>query len=289
MKFTRLSLLFSLTLATGCVSQVRFDEVKQHEQELIWKIDVTEKAAQKAESEKKLVARELELQKEDTKILREKLALANDAVKDTRKECDEELKARLAELQSKAPSQQEITPWGGVVLESGILFAKGKSELQPEGEKALAGIVEALTSPKYEGWLVELAGHTDSDPVKTGATSFRDNHDLAAKRANSVRRYLVAHGVPTTRLYLSGWGETRPLSSESTPEGKASNRRVEIRLHRDTDISLPASSRPDSSATKTASSPRTDKATDKAAEKPADKAEDGAKPAAGATDDAGDE
>lgn len=260
MKSDKLWLTLVLALGTGCVSQARFDEVKQHEGELAWKLDVAEKSEAKAQSEKKLLQREIDLQKEDQKVLRERLALAQDAakdaVKDVKKECDEELKARLAELQAKAPSKQEITPWGGVVLESGILFAKGKSELTPEGEKALSGIVEALSSPKYEGWLVELAGHTDSDPVKTTATSYRDNHDLSAKRANTVRRYLVAHGVPTGRLYLSGWGESRPLASESTPDEKARNRRVEIRLHRDTEGAVPASMKPDAAAIKNASSPK---------------------------------
>jgi chemotaxis protein MotB len=266
----RFTLLLPLLLGTGCVSQTNFDELKRHDQELAWKLEISDKAQAKLDSEKKMIARELELSREDGKVLREKLAFANDQVKDTKSQCDEELKARLAELQAKAPSKQEITPWGGVVLESGILFAKGKSELSPEGEKALSGIVEALTSPKYEGWLVELAGHTDSDPVKQTATSFRDNHDLSAKRSNSVRRYLIAHGVPSTRLYLSGWGESRPLQSESTAEGKAANRRVEIRLHRDTESSLPAAAKPDQAETKPASAPRTDKPVEKPAEKPSE-------------------
>jgi chemotaxis protein MotB len=256
MKLTRLWLLASLSIATGCVSQGRFDDVKQHEAELSWRCEVAEKATIKAENEKKLLARELELAKEDSRILHERLANAQDAIKDTKKECDEELKSRLSELQSKAPSRQEITPWGGVVLESGILFAPGRHELTKEGENALSGIVEALASPKYEGWLVELAGHTDSDPVKATAKLYADNHDLAARRANSVRRYLVAHGVPAGRLYLSGWGETRALQAESSPESKAANRRVEIRLHRDTAVELPASIKPDAAATKNASVPR---------------------------------
>src|SRR5580658_6401973 len=106
MKLKGLGVLASLSLlslGTGCVSSGRYDDLKQREQELAWRCEVQERATLKAESEKKLAQRETELAKEDTRIFRERLVLANEALKDTRKEVDEELKNRLAELQSKAP------------------------------------------------------------------------------------------------------------------------------------------------------------------------------------------
>lgn len=232
MKRSGLGLLATgLVLASGCVSQKAFDDVKAHEAELAWRCDVAEKSVLKLESDKKLAQREADVSREDARCAREKLALANDALRDAKKEVDEELKARLAELQSKAPTKQELSPWGGVVLESGILFAPGRHELTKSGETALGPLVESLVGPQYDGFQVELSGHTDADPLKATAKVYVDNHDLAAKRANAVRRFLITRGVPTSRIYLSAWGETRPLAPETSGEGKASNRRVEIRLH----------------------------------------------------------
>jgi len=240
MKRTALGLLATLTVVTGCVSQEEYDEVAAKNKVLGWRVDIAERASQKADAERKMALRETDLAREDARVLRERLALANDALRDAKKDVDEELKARLAELQAKSPSKQELSPYGGVVLESGILFASGRHELTKSGETALAPLVESLTSSKYDGFEVELSGHTDSDPLRATAKVYMDNHDLAAKRANAVRRFLIAKGVPANRIYLSAWGENRPLGPETTPEGKAANRRVEIRLHHETPTGEPA-------------------------------------------------
>ncbi|MEZ0228945.1 MAG: flagellar motor protein MotB, partial [Planctomycetota bacterium] len=114
----------------------------------------------------------------------------------------------------------------------------------------------SLTSSKYDEFTIELSGHTDSDPLRATAKVYMDNHDLAAKRANSVRRFLTAKGVPAGRIYLSAWGETRSLATETTKEGKAQNRRVEIRLHHETkSVEIPAGARRGTDTTKPASTP----------------------------------
>ncbi|MBI3723083.1 OmpA family protein [bacterium] len=248
-----LGLLAALTCATGCVAQEEYDDVVAKNKVLNWRVEIAERASQKAEAERRLSLRETDLAREDTRVLRERLALANDALRDAKKDVDEELKARLAELQAKSPSKQELSPYGGVVLESGILFASGRHELTKQGETALAPLVESLTSPKYDGFQVELSGHTDSDPLRATAKVYMDNHDLAAKRANSVRRFLIARGVPANRIYLSAWGETRPLGAESSAEGKAANRRVEIRLHHESPSGEPHVAAKADSVTKPAS------------------------------------
>ena len=250
-------------LGTGCVSQARYDDLAHREKELSWRADAAEKLNQKLEAEKKVAQRETDCARDEARALREKLSLSGDALKEARREAaqqarrevDEELKARIAELQAKAPSKQELSPWGGVVLESGILFAPGRHELTKEGEAALGPLVESLTGPKYEGYTVELSGHTDADPLKATAKVYGDNHVLAANRANSVRRFLVAKGVPTGRIWLSAWGETRPLASDAIADGKAKNRRVEIRLHH-TQGEVAGSAKPGSDTTRPASAPR---------------------------------
>jgi len=70
-----------------------------------------------------------------------------------------------------------------------------------------------------------LEGHTD------WIASERYNYQLSLRRAESVRRYLESKGISRTRLSVRGYGETRPIALNDTDEGRASNRRVDIRLN----------------------------------------------------------
>jgi outer membrane protein OmpA-like peptidoglycan-associated protein len=72
--------------------------------------------------------------------------------------------------------------------------------------------------------LVDVYGHTDS----TG--SEQHNFDLSQRRAISVANYLGSQGVDSRRFAVTGFGETRPIASNDTKEGRAKNRRVEIQL-----------------------------------------------------------
>jgi len=70
---------------------------------------------------------------------------------------------------------------------------------------------------------VSIEGHTDSD----GADDY--NLELSQNRANSVRTYLTqTYKIDGSRLETKGWGETKPIDANNTPEGKANNRRVEL-------------------------------------------------------------
>ena len=71
---------------------------------------------------------------------------------------------------------------------------------------------------------IEIQGHTDSD----GNDQY--NQVLSEKRAISVKNYLVQKGISVDRLTTAGFGETQPISDNSTPEGKAKNRRIEFQI-----------------------------------------------------------
>ncbi|MBS0614076.1 MAG: OmpA family protein, partial [Proteobacteria bacterium] len=77
---------------------------------------------------------------------------------------------------------------------------------------------------KYEKTVIEVAGHTDS----TGSAQY--NQQLSERRANTVAQYLEAHGLRSDRVITVGAGETRPVASNDTPEGRQANRRVELTL-----------------------------------------------------------
>jgi outer membrane protein OmpA-like peptidoglycan-associated protein len=77
---------------------------------------------------------------------------------------------------------------------------------------------------EFNRTLVDVTGHTDSD----GSDSY--NQDLSERRAGSVAEILVRDGNDPRRFQVIGQGEVEPIASNATPEGKAQNRRVEIRI-----------------------------------------------------------
>jgi len=82
----------------------------------------------------------------------------------------------------------------------------------------------ALVLKEFDKTVVDVAGHADS----TGEDAM--NMELSQRRASSVSSYLAAQGISSQRLITVGYGETRPIASNDTPEGRQQNRRVEITL-----------------------------------------------------------
>jgi outer membrane protein OmpA-like peptidoglycan-associated protein len=103
-----------------------------------------------------------------------------------------------------------------------ILFDTGKSTIKSESAKVLADIVEILNKYPESRFMVE--GHTDS----SGSDAL--NMRLSKERAAAVKDYLISNGINLSRLESEGFGETKPISTNSTRDGRAQNRRVEINL-----------------------------------------------------------
>jgi outer membrane protein OmpA-like peptidoglycan-associated protein len=109
----------------------------------------------------------------------------------------------------------------GKIVTHGILFDSGSERIKAESYKTLADIGQLLTeNPNLK---LSIEGHTDSD----GADDY--NMELSQKRAGSVKTYLVGtYKIDNERLESKGWGESKPIDTNNTPEGKANNRRVEL-------------------------------------------------------------
>lgn len=109
----------------------------------------------------------------------------------------------------------------GRVTTRGILFATGSDRIRPESTPTLKEIGDMLEG--HTDLRISIEGHTDSD----GDDAY--NQDLSERRAASVRAYLVErHGIDGGRLETKGFGESRPVADNGTPEGKQQNRRVEL-------------------------------------------------------------
>jgi chemotaxis protein MotB len=102
-------------------------------------------------------------------------------------------------------------------------FDSGKDDLKPEFLPLLDAIAAKLKDLPND---ISVEGFTDSDPINT--PEFPSNWYLSVARANQVRDYLEMKGINAERMIVVGYGDTRPLYSNQTAEGKAKNRRVDI-------------------------------------------------------------
>lgn len=113
----------------------------------------------------------------------------------------------------------------GVTIEinDSILFPAGLAKLQPASSSAMGAIAQVLASTDFP---ITIEGHTDNMPIAT--PQFPSNWELSAMRATTVLRLFNDSGVGAERLTAIGYGETRPLETNTTIEGRARNRRVSI-------------------------------------------------------------
>ena len=107
-------------------------------------------------------------------------------------------------------------------MPSGITFGFDSAEVQPQFQPTLNEVASTLS--QFPKTYIDIYGHTDSD----GSDTY--NQGLSERRAQSVANYLAMRGVQSARMATRGFGETQPIASNATPEGKAANRRVEIKI-----------------------------------------------------------
>jgi flagellar motor protein MotB len=141
---------------------------------------------------------------------------------------DEETITRIKEsilkkLQGLGGEPGVIITDKGVEIQGEVLFAPGQAELKQKGKEILNKVADIIKSEP--GYLVQITGHTDSDPIVQTATRWttKSNFELAAYRALTVLLHLEEQGVDPARLFLTSFGEHRPKSAK-----KSENRRVEI-------------------------------------------------------------
>ncbi|MFI5364994.1 MAG: OmpA family protein, partial [Candidatus Binatia bacterium] len=109
-----------------------------------------------------------------------------------------------------------------IVLRS-VHFDFNKSNIRADAQPVLDEAADTLKREK-DIQLVIVEGHTDG----IGSVSY--NQKLSGRRADAVRQYLVTHGIADSRIRTEGFGKSRPVASNTTADGRAQNRRVELRV-----------------------------------------------------------
>ena len=121
------------------------------------------------------------------------------------------------------------------IFNSEVLFAPGSADLSEAGKAEIANIAEILRDiaeqiPDSIDWFIRVDGHTDNVPIRPGGR-FADNWELSQARALSVVRFMSEDlGIDPRRLAANGFGEFQPINPLNTPEARAQNRRIEMKL-----------------------------------------------------------
>jgi len=116
---------------------------------------------------------------------------------------------------------QHIDTGASIVLNN-IFFETNKYDLKPESEVELGKLISFLkNNPSVK---IEISGHTDNQGTP------QSNILLSENRAKAVYDYLVAHSIDATRLSYKGYGQTKPIATNETPEGRQQNRRTEMKI-----------------------------------------------------------
>jgi len=144
-----------------------------------------------------------------------------EAEREARAQAETRAREALMRLAAANAAAVKEEPRGTVItLPGNVLFASGKSELLAGAQERLSQVADALKDQEDKKILIE--GHTDS----RGSESM--NMDLSRRRAEAVSSLLITRGIPAERVTSVGVGPSRPVADNTSAEGRANNRRVEI-------------------------------------------------------------
>jgi chemotaxis protein MotB len=142
------------------------------------------------------------------------------------------LSNELSAFAQQNPDLVEFDSARGIVkFKSDVTFAVGDATVTSKAKEVLTRFASILNSGGADGYELLVAGHTDSTPVTNPNTIKKGNFDnwyLSAHRAIAVGHELIASGVSSSRLGVVGYADKRPIASNSSSDGKAQNRRVEV-------------------------------------------------------------
>src|SRR6267142_4908607 len=134
------------------------------------------------------------------------------------------------------------------VADTSVLFGFNRDNLTKQAKEELDQLATNVSSTK--GYIITVEGATDS----TGPSDY--NYDLSQRRANSVIQYLASEKqIPAHKIYLIGLGKDKPVETNKTRDGRAKNRRVDIRLMTNTGAGTPGQTPTNSTPTATATPP----------------------------------
>lgn len=149
---------------------------------------------------------------------------ARDALRQRLAQIAQALAASLAPQIRQGQVQVRLTPQGVAIdIHDNVLFASGSAQLGSGARDVLQQVTQVLVQLPYQ---FQVNGYTDDKPIHDA--EFASNWELSTMRALSVLNMLISQGVAPQQLVAAGYGQYHPVASNTTPEGRAANRRVSI-------------------------------------------------------------
>jgi chemotaxis protein MotB len=201
-------------LLSGCVSKGKYDELANENSELRQKNTVLTVQQRELYGVTVILSKEVNLLDEEVLMLERERA---------------ELEIYLETLLVNGEVKMELLKSGlALTMDEAVLFESGSADITPSGSKAIGDLVTELEQIPYQ---IVVIGHTDNVPIGANtAQKYPSNWALAAARAAAVVKLMANDGIPSDQLVAVSLGDTHPLASNATPEGRSANRRIEIRL-----------------------------------------------------------
>ncbi|MGH0038572.1 MAG: OmpA/MotB family protein [Myxococcota bacterium] len=216
-----LALMGLVSSLGGCVTKGTYDELVAERDQLQGQLASTSETLSATQNElaaSESVNQDLEGQLEAQQVAVAATAATYSALADNLRE----------ELVAGQVVIEQLREGIRVQLSDEVLFESGSANLDDRGREILTSVSGELTEVPYR---VEVEGHTDATPIGGRlAQRYQSNWDLAATRATRVVQLLEKEGVAGDRLVAVSYGSTRPVASNDSEEGRAQNRRIEIRL-----------------------------------------------------------
>jgi chemotaxis protein MotB len=237
----------ALALA-GCVSPTQYQAALDERDALTERNEQLEASVSALSSERDQLASE----REDLRVKQE--ASARDAeklrgIEDRLPACEIEVADKTAKLDQLQTTYQglvndleaEVSSSNSQIdqlreglrmsLPAEVLFTSGSADLTEEGTRVLADLAQDLRGDAYASYQILVEGHTDGVAIRGSlAERFATNWELAGARAARVVRALEESGVDAAKLSAVSRADKQPVESDDSPEGRAANRRIEIRL-----------------------------------------------------------
>jgi chemotaxis protein MotB len=208
------------------------DEIKERNVELIGKLREEEKYKKKiGELNNELVRTNNELKEKNEELtgkLREVEKYKEEL--EERKKYINDLEGIKSDLEKTVGVLETKIEKGRlkVSFKGDILFESGKHQLRQEGKQLLESVFPILSKSTVQNDIF-IAGHTDNVPIREDARDrYESNWNFSAYRAIEVVNYLMQKGISPQSMTAAGYGEFNPIADNSTDEGKAKNRRVEL-------------------------------------------------------------
>lgn len=208
-------------LLAGCVTQGKYDELLDERNALSTQNEQLRRGAGQLAREGAQLARVVT-------DLSEELALRDVEITQLEREQEELAEEFDAFITAGTIKMQLLKDGLHLILSEDILFGSGSAELHQGGQEVLVKLVDELEHLPYQ---IGVLGYTDNVPVGASlAARYPSNWELAGARSAAVVRLMEEHEIPSEQLAVVSFGSTRPIASNDTPEGRAENRRIEIRL-----------------------------------------------------------